>query len=79
MNRKTARKIIKFLTEDETRNTVTGDEFDESTRFDVTIYFSDGRVPERHADVTAARARELEQTFTTSPVIQQIDVDVTSR
>ncbi len=52
-------------------NTVTGRE---SARFDVVIYFGDGREPESHSDVSAARARELEDTFTSSPAIARIDV-----
>lgn len=55
----------------EPAHTITGNE---SARFDVAIYFGDGRAPERHEDVSAARARELEQTFTASPAIEQIDV-----
>ena len=53
-------------------NTITGNE---SARFDVAIYFNDGRPVERHADVSAARARELEETFGVSPAIERIDVD----
>jgi hypothetical protein len=53
------------------RNTVLGDE---SARFDVVVYFNDGRVSERHTDVSAARARELEDAFGVSPTIDRIDV-----
>jgi hypothetical protein len=53
-------------------DTITGTE---SARFDVVIYFNDGREPESHDDVSAARARELESTFGVSPAIERIDVN----